>query len=122
MDNKKGYRWPISDETIALEIGSKWPRSVRRARFRLRAAGYLTWERTRTSNVYSFNFAKAKAGLAMLEQLKKNGFRGDQPRPSDGTRESPIPVSSPVKEESPKVEAHSRERVLPLMRVVGGTG
>src|SRR6516165_11108797 len=60
MNNHSGQTWPVADATIALEIGSGW-RSVIRSRKKLREAGYLSWQRTRTSNVYGFNFAKAKS-------------------------------------------------------------
>jgi hypothetical protein len=42
----------LSDETIADEAGGHSPRSVRRARDRLKAAGWLDWKRTRTANIY----------------------------------------------------------------------
>lgn len=118
MNKHSGQTWPVADETIALEIGSG-RRSVRRSRMKLRKAGYLTWHRTRTSNVYGFDFTKAKATLEMLASLKKNAMRGDSRVLSGGTPESPIPVISPVKEESPK-GGGARERELRLMRVVGG--
>ena len=117
MNNHTGQTWPVADETIALEVGSKWKRSVTRARIGLRDKGYITWHRTRTSNVYGFNFAKAKTVLAMLTALKKNNSRGDSRRTPEVTLVSPIPVISSVKEESTKVEALSRERRL---RVVNG--
>jgi Helix-turn-helix domain len=117
MNNHSGQTWPVADETIALEIGSG-RRSVIRSRKNLQTAGYLTWQRTRTSNVYAFNFAKAKSTLELLTALKKNALRRDSRVTSGVTPESPIPVISPVEEESPKVEVH--ERTLPLMRVVGG--
>jgi hypothetical protein len=107
MNNHTGQTWPVADETIALEIGSGW-RSVIRSRMKLRKAGYLTWHRTRTSNVYGFNFAKAKSTLEMLAAIKKNAMSPDSRVISALTPESEIPVISPVKEESPKVEAYSR--------------
>jgi len=122
MNNHTGQTYPVADETIALEVGSKWPRSIIRSRQKLQKAGYLTWQRTRTSNVYAFNFTKAKSILEMLTALKKNNMHPDSRRTSELTPESEIPVISPVKEESTKVEALSRERRLPLMRVVGGRG
>lgn len=121
MNGHTGQTWRVSDATIALEIGSQ-DRLIRRSRQKLRKAGYLTWHRTRTSNVYGFDFAKAKQSLELLAALKKNAFSPDSGVLPDRTQESSIPVISPVKGESPKVEALSRERRLPLMRVVGGKG
>jgi hypothetical protein len=120
MNNHTGSTWPVADETIALEISSKWRRSVVRARNGLRDKGYITWRRTGRSNVYSFNFAKAKPILQMLKALKKNALRSDSARTLEVTRRSPIPVISPVKEESPKEEPHSSDRRLPVVRVVTG--
>ena len=119
MNNHSGQTWPVADATIALEIGSGW-RSVIRSHKKLRDAGYLTWRRTRTSNVYGFNFNKAKATLKMLDAIKKNAMGTDSRVISAQTPESGIPVISPVKEESPKVEANSRDKRFPLMRVVQG--
>src|SRR5262245_29428130 len=76
MNNHSGQTWPVADATIALEIGSGWRRVIR-SRKKLRGAGYINWRRTRTSNVYAFNFAKAKPVLNHLAALKKNAMTPD---------------------------------------------
>jgi hypothetical protein len=101
MNNHSGQTWPVADDTIALEVGlpSGSDRLIRRARKNLREAGYLRWRRTRTSNVYGFNFAKAKSALELLAKLKKSTMSPDSRVLSDRTPESGIPVISPVKGE-----------------------
>lgn len=47
----------LSDEAIADEAGGS-PRNVRRARERLRSAGWIKWRRTRTANIYEMLFEK----------------------------------------------------------------
>jgi hypothetical protein len=48
----------LSDETIAAESGGVSTRHVRRARDRLRKAGWLTWHNTSTANVYRPDYAR----------------------------------------------------------------
>lgn len=66
--NEKTERTRLSDDRIAFETGSGWPRKVGRARRNLRKTQWLSWERTRTANIYSVNFAKAAEVLAVLER------------------------------------------------------
>jgi hypothetical protein len=55
----------LSDEQLAVGIGHPW-RSLRKARFRLRDMGYLTWERTyRTRNTYQVHFHDAEVRRAL---------------------------------------------------------
>jgi hypothetical protein len=58
----------LSDDTIAFETGSGWPRKVSRARRNLRDANWLMWKHTRTVNVYSVNWTKAAEILAILKR------------------------------------------------------
>ena len=48
----------LSDATIAAELGCRSVRSVKRARARLRDAGWLTWRTTSTANVYRPDYAR----------------------------------------------------------------
>jgi hypothetical protein len=66
--NEKTERTQLSDDRIAFETGSGWPRRVVRARRNLRDTNWLIWRRTRTANVYSVNFAKAAVILSVLER------------------------------------------------------
>ncbi len=66
--NEKTERTFLSDDRIAFETGSGWPRSVRRARRNLRDAKWLSWTRTRSANIYSVNFVKVAAVLAVIER------------------------------------------------------
>jgi hypothetical protein len=51
--NEHTRDWKLSDETIAARIGKPGAiRAVRRARRRLRDAGWIGWKRTRDANVY----------------------------------------------------------------------
>jgi hypothetical protein len=48
----------LSDETIAAESGGGSTRHVKRARVRLRKAGWLTWHNTSTANVYRPDYGR----------------------------------------------------------------
>lgn len=61
LNAKNGRAW-VSDETLADKSGSS-ERTVRRARSQLRAAGWITWKRTSTANVYTPLFQKVNAML-----------------------------------------------------------
>jgi hypothetical protein len=54
--NEKTGMALLSDETIADETGGS-PRSVRRSRNRLRDAGWLSWRRTSTANIYALDYS-----------------------------------------------------------------
>ena len=66
--NEETERTRLSDGRIAFETGIGWPLKVGRARRNLRDTQWLSWQRTRTANIYSVNFAKAPAILAVLER------------------------------------------------------
>jgi Helix-turn-helix domain len=61
LNAKSGRAW-VSDETLADKSGNS-ERTVRRARTQLRAAGWITWKRTSTANVYTPQFQKVNAML-----------------------------------------------------------
>ena len=61
MNAKNGRAW-VSDETLADKSGNS-ERTVRRARSQLRAAGWFTWKRTSTANVYTPLFQKMNSML-----------------------------------------------------------
>ena len=67
LNEKTETAYP-SDNTIAFETGSGWPRKVVRARRNLREAGWLNWKHTRTVNVYMVNWTKAAEILAILKR------------------------------------------------------
>jgi hypothetical protein len=55
--NQKSQTAHPSDATIADETGGS-VRNVKRARVRLNDAGWISWRRTQTSNVYALVFTK----------------------------------------------------------------
>lgn len=61
VNAKKGCAF-VSDETLADKSGMS-VRTVRRARSLLRDAGWITWKRTSTANVYAPLFQKMNAML-----------------------------------------------------------
>jgi hypothetical protein len=68
--NEKTGRAMLSDDTIAFETGSRWPRKVVRARKLLRDLEYLDWEHTRTANVYKPNFKNVRNTLAVIGRAR----------------------------------------------------
>jgi hypothetical protein len=115
----------VPDETLATEIGCRWRQSIARSRRQLSKRGYVSWRRTQKESVYTFNFAKAEAVIAMMNALKQSRSRCNPPRTSDETLGFQNPVKDSVKErESTKKREVSRatapDRRLPLMRVVQG--
>jgi hypothetical protein len=61
----------LSDDTIAYEAGGGSERNALRARKRLRDAGWLTWHRTRTANVYRLSFDKVERTLDMMTAARE---------------------------------------------------
>jgi hypothetical protein len=91
--NEKTERTQLSDDRIAFETGSGWPRRVVRARRNLRDTNWLVWRRTRTANVYSVNFEKAAAVLAVFERERSARRR----KPSSiGEKRSEIGRERPI--------------------------
>lgn len=80
--NEKTERTFLSDDRIAFETGSGWPRKVVRARRILRDAKWLSWQRTRTANIYSVDFVKAAAVLAIIER-ERNARRRKASKTAD---------------------------------------
>jgi hypothetical protein len=81
--NQKTLTACLSDETIADESGGS-ARNVKRSRVRLREAGYISWRRTRTANVYRLRFEKVSGIFdaiissrdARKERRKRDGQMG----------------------------------------------
>jgi hypothetical protein len=60
----------LSDDTIAFETGSKWPRKIVRARKLLRDTGWLDWQHTKTANVYRPNVSNVRNALAAIGRAR----------------------------------------------------
>jgi len=77
--NAKTGTTMLSDETIADETGGSTTRRVRRSRARLQDAGWLTWRRTRSANVYRLNYDQIDPMLdlfiAMRDARRENRQR-----------------------------------------------
>jgi hypothetical protein len=69
--NASGRTWPLSDETIAEEIGSGSVRNVYNARIRLRANGWFRWRRTGIGNIYEIRFEKVNSVLDALIVMRE---------------------------------------------------
>ena len=80
----------VSDDTIADEIGGV-PRSVRRARERLRARGWLTWKRRYSnSNVYKLQFTRlVEARDDKIMRREERAERRELARLEGGTKRTP---------------------------------
>jgi hypothetical protein len=68
--NERSGRAFISDHTIAFEIGSNWPRHVIGARNRLRDAGWLEWEHSKTANIYAPVFRAVTETLRIIGRAR----------------------------------------------------
>jgi hypothetical protein len=110
----------VSDDILAIEIGSRRRETVARSRLKMRRLGYITWTRTRDANLYRINQEKVAATLEMMKRLKQEHRRCVLARTSDVTVESHIPARLSIKDSESPREGISRERKLPLMRVIGG--
>jgi hypothetical protein len=69
--NEKTGRTMLSDDVIAFETGSKWPRKAVRARKLLRESGWLKWRRTRSANIYEPDYSRVNAMLATIAALRQ---------------------------------------------------
>ena len=79
--NEKTATAFVSDETIADKTGGGSSRNVWNSRIRLRDAGWLTWRRTRTANVYSLNYGKVNGVLDMIT-VSSDARREKQQKPA----------------------------------------
>ena len=61
----------LSDQTIADETGGRTTRCVRRSRVRLRDAGWLTWKRTSSANVYRMKFDRFEEVRDFARELRE---------------------------------------------------
>jgi hypothetical protein len=67
--NEKNDMAMLSDEAIAEEIGGS-PRSVGRSRNRLRDAGWLSWRRTSTANIYTLDYTNVGRVLDLITKMR----------------------------------------------------
>jgi hypothetical protein len=77
-----------SDARIAAEIGCD-PRTVRRARHRLRETGWLDWKRTRATNQYRLIHDYVESTLILIKTMH-NARR--KPRNAAGMADTAKPV------------------------------
>jgi hypothetical protein len=123
----------LSDETIADKTGGGSVRNVSRARCRLRDAGWLTWKRTRTANVYTPVFDKVSGTLdaitkssdARRERRQERRLFAPEPRSPDRTPVSylNLPDQTPmsVLDRTPVSDKHLRGNTLKTRSGQGGT-
>src|SRR5215469_15965431 len=89
--NEQTRDWKLSDETIAALMGRPGAiRSVKRARKRLRDAGWIGWKRTRDANVY---FLRHENMWAATDEIMK-GRMARKERRNKATHDSRVASQS----------------------------
>jgi hypothetical protein len=125
--NEKTRDWKLSDETIAALLGNTVSiSSVKRARKRLRDAGWIGWKRTRDANVYFLCHENVWAAMdeIMKGRMARRERRNEKTRVIGGTMPSATGDTQTYSKDihDKRISrSHTRERrELRLMRVVSG--
>jgi hypothetical protein len=135
--NEHTRDWKLSDETIAALMGRPGAiRSVKRARKRLHAAGWIGWKRTRDANVYFLCHENTMAAMDEIKQgqmarrERRNETRGDSRVTLQSDTRVTLTHSKYTHEKKKSLQerglsqekesAHAVSSELRLMRVVGG--